>query len=302
MSLFQKIFLLLIPVANRHVYISCTTEKQFNMIKKLLLILILFQLVSSSDLSVDTVYRQCFDFSEPCAIPVIRSSDTLNQYIVDRINAAIEDRYMMSPIDTSEECRWTGLEFDSEFRGKYLWINWFGVYYGAYDNSIREVFLFRTDNGDCLTGRADVPDFPIELFFKPKSFSLIFPEWKDSCVSQMEDALKCADGLKPYCSCMSPNLELTDTTINARLDYDCYPRVARGCDPYLSIVKPLSSIDSLLSPLGKYVLHETNYLSIKPFERFLLYQNHIDSLLNIGVEFNTDSVDLFYDFDGNRDY
>jgi hypothetical protein len=194
---------------------------------------------------------------------VINDSNT----VVEAINSLILDRFMINSFEQSEldEFRWYEVECSSEINENILYLSFTGEYYGAYPNYIVDEMYFDLKTGAPL----ELKTIPFQALFTLSGYlDFLNIYWIEAVKKEFKTAIECAE-FEPYCSYYDINYRVDSNKFFASLTNDCYPHVAQGCSPSYEISVELDSMKPYLNDIGKYMLIESNYMTMTPIERFL---------------------------------
>jgi hypothetical protein len=207
-----------------------------------------------------------------------RLKDALNDSnpIVEAINSEILDRFMIPSFEQSEleEFRWYEVGCSSEIKENILYITFAGEYYGAYPNYVVDEWYFDLKTGSSLSYTA----IPFQALFTLSGYlDFLHKYWIEGVKNEFITAIECAN-FEPYCSYFDINYHVDSNNLSISLTDDCYAHVALGCSPVYNVSVALDSMKQYLNPIGKYMLLESNYMTMTPIERFLENEKLIEQV------------------------
>jgi hypothetical protein len=201
-------------------------------------------------------------------IPKLKDLSNDSNPVVDGINSHILDRFMINSFVQSEleGFNWYEVRYSSEIRENILYITFAGEYYGAYPNYVADELLFDLKYGEPLKLTA----IPFQALFTLSGYlDFLNKYWLEGVKNEFIAAVECAE-IEPYCSYYDINSYNVDSNkLSISLTDDCYPHVAQGCSPVYRISIELDSIKQYLNNIGKYILLESNYMTMTPIGKFL---------------------------------
>lgn len=218
------------------------------------------------------------DSNSVSEIPRLKDISDDSNVVVEAINSLILDRFMINSYNQSEleEFRWYGVECTSEIKADILYISFSGEYYGAYPNYVTDELFFDLKTGDPLT----YIGIPFQaLFSLPGYLDFLHAYWLEGVKNEFAAAVECA-GFEPYCDYFDINYHVDSSKLIVSLAYDCYPHVAQGCSPVFEVSVELDTMEQYLNDIGKYMLLESNYMSMTPIEKFLRNKELVDTIPN----------------------
>ncbi|MBN1949733.1 MAG: hypothetical protein JW801_00925 [Bacteroidales bacterium] len=234
----------------------------------LLLVFLINSLISYSQEYVIEIAQltETVDNKYVSEIPRLKDKSNESNPVVERINSQILDYFMINSFIQSEleEFRWYEVSYSSEIKDSILYISFAGEYYGAYPNYVSDELFFNLKSGEALTSTF----IPFQALFTLSGYQdFLNKYWLEGVKNEFEIAMECA-GFEPYCSYYDINYEVDTNTLSISLTNDCYPHVAQGCSPTYSKSIELDSVKRYLNNIGKYLLLESNYMTMTPIEKF----------------------------------
>ncbi|MCL2596409.1 MAG: hypothetical protein FWD66_01855 [Paludibacter sp.] len=237
------------------------------------ILFLLFLLVACVSFGQDIVVekvRLTNNDNDVSEIPRVKDLKNANNVAVEKINAQILDRFMITGFEQNEKLaeeltNWFGIECSSELKDDILYIWLSGTYYGAYDNDIEDCFYFNLKTGEEL----QMSEIQFQSLFTLSGYlDFINKYWLKGVKKEFKEAIKCADS-EPYCSYYDIDYSVDENKLSISLNDDCYPRVVRVCSPYYNLSIPLDSVKTYLNDVGKYILVESDYFSKSPIDKFI---------------------------------
>ena len=211
--------------------------------------------------------KETFEKVNVSEIPRLKDLSNDNNPVVDLINSKILECFMINSYKQSEidEFRWYGVECSSEIKEDILYISYTGEYVGAYPNNVTDELFFDLKSGETLK----LSVIPFQALFSLSGYlNFLHIYWLEGVQKEFKTAIECAE-FEPYCSYFDiDNFFITDNKLTISLTNDCYPHVAQACSPFYSISIELDTIKQYLNNIGKYILFESNYMNLKPIEKF----------------------------------
>lgn len=201
-------------------------------------------------------------------IPKLKDLTNDNNPVVDRVNSQILDCFNINSYEQSEIdwFNWYGVECSSDIHENILYIAYSGEYVGAYLNFVTVELFFDLKSGEVL----EYTIIPFQAMFTLSGYlDFLHKYWLEGVQNEFIAAIECAE-FEPYCSLYDIEIDsINDNKLSVSLTYDCYPHVAIGCSPIYSISIEIDSIKPYLNNIGKYILVESNYMSLTPIEKYL---------------------------------
>jgi hypothetical protein len=236
---------------------------------KLLIVFLINTLISySQEFVVEKVQlTETVDNRSVSEIPRLKDKSDESNPVVDRINSQILDRFMISSYVQSvlEEFRWYEVECSSEIKENILYISFTGEYYGAYPNYVADELFFDLKSGEPLK----LTEIPFQALFTLSGYLYFLNTyWLEGVKQEFINAIECAE-MEPYCSYFDISYTVDSNKLSISLTDYCYPHMAQGCSPTYRISVELDSIKQYLNNIGKYMLIESNYMTMTPIEKFL---------------------------------
>jgi len=211
-------------------------------------------------------------------IPRLRDTSNESNPVVESINSLILDRFMINSYVQSEleEFRWYEVGYSWEIKDTILYISFSGEYYGAYPNYVTDELFFDLKSGAPIHSTA----IPFQaLFTLPGYLDFLHKYWLEGVKNEFVSAVECAE-FEPYCSYYDINYHVNDNQLFISLTDDCYPHIAQGCSPVYTVSVELDTIKPYLNNIGKYMLLESNYMTMTPIEKFLENEKLIEKVPN----------------------
>ncbi len=207
------------------------------------------------------------DSNSVSEIPRLKDVLDDSNSVVAAINSQILDRFMINSFEQSEleEFRWYDVNCSSEIKEDILYISFSGEYYGAYPNYVSDEMFFDLKTGNPLPN-IEIPFHT--LFTLPGYLDFLHAYWLEGVKNEFVSAMECA-GFEPYCDYYDINYHVDSSRLIVSLTDDCYPHVAQGCSPTFEVSAELDTIKQYLNDIGKYMLLESNYMTMTAIERFL---------------------------------
>ena len=217
---------------------------------------------SNSDFEIQTIeFKGQY---ETLKVPYV-VSETRSE-IATLINDLFQNRYFegtITPDDYEEVMKMTVAYDEEHFNGwtsmtyenptitdRYLYFEFSAEYLGAYPTFSSNTYMFDLESGLPV----DAPSF----FTLEGWFDFLNDQWLDACFALLPEANDCGGGLEEdecYNECYTIE-QFTlgqDNTLSLH-QTECFPHVARACNPYLEKKYTLSKIETYLSDYGKYLL------------------------------------------------
>lgn len=209
-------------------------------------------------------------------IPRLKDVSNDSNPVVAAINSMILDRFMINSFNQSEleEFRWYDVTCSSEIKEDILYISFSGEYYGAYPNYVTDELFFDLKSGAPLEPAA-IPF--LALFTLPGYLDFLHTHWLEGVKVEFEFAIECAN-FEPYCDYYDINYHMDSNSLIVSLTHDCYAHVAQGCSPSYELSFEPDSIQPFLNDIGKYMLIESNYMTMTAIEKFLKNKELIDAI------------------------
>jgi hypothetical protein len=228
---------------------------------------------------VDTVQlTETVDQRYVSEIPRLRDTSNEDNPVVESINSQILDRFMINSYIQSEldEFRWYEVGYSSEIKENILYISFSGEYYGAYPNYVTDELFFDLKSGALLHSTV----IPFQALFTLKGYlDFLHKYWLEGVKNEFVTAVECAE-FEPYCSYYDINYHVNDNQLFISLTDDCYPHVSQGCSPSYTVSVDLDTIKAYLNNIGKYMLLESNYMTMTAIEKFLENEKLIEKVPN----------------------
>jgi hypothetical protein len=224
------------------------------------------------------LFTETVDNRSVSEIPRLKDVLDDSNSVVEAINSLILDRFMINSFKQSEldEFRWYEVAYSSEIKADILYISFSGEYYGAYPNYVTDEMFFDLKTGAPLT----YTEIPFQaLFTLPGYLYFLHAYWLEGVKNEFVTAIECAE-FEPYCDYYDINYHVDSSWLIVSLTDDCYPHVALGCSPSYRVSVELDSMKSYLNDIGKYMLMESNYMTMTPIEKFLKNEELIDTIPN----------------------
>jgi hypothetical protein len=217
---------------------------------------------------VDTIQlTETVDQRSVSDIPRLRDTSNEDNPVVESINSRILDRFMINSYVQSEldEFRWYDVGFSSEIKENILYISFAGEYYGAYPNYVTDELFFDLKSGEPLHSTV----IPFQALFTLTGYlDFLHKYWLEGVKNEFITAIECAE-FEPYCSYYDMNYHVNHNQLFISLTDDCYPHVSQGCSPSYTVSVDLDTIKAYLNNIGKYMLLESNYMTMTAIEKFL---------------------------------
>ena len=247
---------------------------------KLLIVFLINTFISySQEFVVEKVQlTETVDNRSVSEIPRLKDKSDESNPVVDRINSQILDRFMISSYVQSEleEFRWYEVGCSFEIKENILYISFAGEYYGAYPNYVADELFFDLKSGEPLK----LTEIPFQALFTLSGYLYFLNTyWLEGVKQEFINAIECAE-MEPYCSYFDISYTVDSNKLSISLTDDCYPHVAQGCSPTYRISVELDSIKQYLNNIGKYMLIESNYMTMTPIEKFLKNEKLIAKVPN----------------------
>jgi hypothetical protein len=224
------------------------------------------------------VFTSTVDKESISDIPYVKDPAGRQNQVTEKINAAIQDRFMFDSFDPKSVTSfyWYGVEFTHQIAENVLHIAFQGEYYGAYLNNVEDHLYFDLKTGDQL----DEKLVPFHALFSPEGyFDFLNKYWLPRCAGEFKEATRCAES-EPYCSCYDIDFAHTGSQLVLSLTNDCFPHASRACSPSVSEEIRLDTIKPFLSSFGNYVLLESRYGKLSRLEQFLFTRKHLGRVPN----------------------
>lgn len=253
--------------------------------KRILIIIAFLHFLSFSQEKIKiekVIVKPTLSFQSDNEIPKVIPLNKKYEKSANEINNVILDRYFLTSYELKEdeEFRYSGSKFESVISDEYVFIKISGGYLGPYPSEFEEEFIFTIETGDIIPNI----DFPFHSLFSLNGYlEFLNKYWLEDAKKEFyfpEDDEYCG-GAKPYCTYYDIEKYIVENKkIKFELTYDCFPRVARACTPFVSKQVSIDTLNNYLSENGKILINKEKYTLKKGIEKFKINQKITPRLKN----------------------